>query len=352
MTTSGTVSTTVVTVQNLIDSGARRAGKLAEELTSEEIFASKQSLYYLLSNLVNYGVQYWAIQKNVIGLYPNQYEYLLPVGTNDVLNANYRYFTTNTAGAYSSSGVTANAFDGQYINICQLSTNTGYIGINNGSGSPIYMATVGILSAVTGTVNYQIQSSQDGSTWTTIVTPTTTSWVSGQWIYNDLDPSTSAPYWRILQTSGVNMGFYQVAFGSNPTEIPMFRMNRDDYVNLPNKNFLNNYPLQYWLNRTIPQPTMNLWPAPAIYSPQIVAWCTRYVQDVGALNGQIEIPQRWYLAIQNMLAHQMSMELPQVDPARIAYCEQQAEKYLHIVQEEERDKSPIYFAPNISVYTR
>jgi hypothetical protein len=46
------------------------------------------------------------------------------------------------------------------------------------------------------------------------------------------------------------------------------------------------------------------------------------------------------------------MELPQVAPDRIAYCEQQAEKYLHIAQEEERDKSPIYFAPNISVYTR
>ena len=53
MATSGTVGQTVVTVQNLIDSGARRAGKLAEELTSEQILASKQSLYYLLSNLVN-----------------------------------------------------------------------------------------------------------------------------------------------------------------------------------------------------------------------------------------------------------------------------------------------------------
>jgi len=57
MATSGTVGSTVITVQNLIDSGARRAGKLAEELTVEQMQASKQSLYYLLSNLVNRGIQ-------------------------------------------------------------------------------------------------------------------------------------------------------------------------------------------------------------------------------------------------------------------------------------------------------
>ena len=75
MSTSGTVGQTVITVQNLIDSGARRAGKLAEELTSEQILASKQSLYYLLSNLVNRGIQYWCIEKSVIGLQPDKYIY-------------------------------------------------------------------------------------------------------------------------------------------------------------------------------------------------------------------------------------------------------------------------------------
>ena len=61
MATSGTVGQTVVTVQNLIDSGARRAGKLAEELTVEQVQAAKQSLYYVLSNLANIGIQYWCI---------------------------------------------------------------------------------------------------------------------------------------------------------------------------------------------------------------------------------------------------------------------------------------------------
>ena len=352
MSTSGTVSTTVITVQQLIDHGARRAGKFAEELTDEQVASAKDSLYYLLSNLTNRGIQYWCIQKNVYGTIPDQYEYYLPLGTNDVLNANYRTVTQNTSGANSSSGNVSYAFDGKYTNICQLTTNTGYIGINNGTGSPVYMGTIGILPAITGTVNYQIQYSQNNSTWVTLLTPTTTSWTYNTWIYNDLDPSATAPYWRILQTSGANMGVFQVVFGSNATEIPMQRMNRDDYVNLPNKNFLNNYPLQYWLNRTATQPIMTLWPSPAIYSIQVVAWCSRYIQDVGSLQGSIEIPQRWYLAIQNMLAHEMALELPGVDLQRISYCEGQAEKYWNMAEQEERDKSPIMLAPNISVYTR
>jgi hypothetical protein len=352
MATSGTVGQTVVTVQNLIDSGARRAGKLAEELTSEQIIAAKQSLYYVLSNLVNIGVQYWCINKVIVGLIPDQQNYYLPVGTVDVLNANYRTLTSVTTGAYSSSGVALNAFNGVGDEICQLSNNSGYIGINNGSGNPVMITTIGILPAVSGSVTVQLQYSEDGSTWTTIESPGATTWTAGTWIYYDLQPTVTQPYWRILQTAGVNMGFYQVVFGTNPIAINMARMNRDDYSSLPNRSFTALRPLQYWFNRTIPQPNMELWPVPNSIQPQLELWLSRQIQDVGELSGEIEIPQRWYLAVQNMLAHQMAMELPQVEPGRIQYCEQQADKFWAQAEQEERDKSPIYFAPNISYYTR
>jgi len=352
MSTSGTVGQTVITVQNLIDHGARRAGKLAEELTNEQVQAAKDSLYYLLSNLANRGIHYWCIDKVVYGLNPDKYIYTLPVGTVDVLNSNYRTVTQVTSGGYSTTGNGSYAFDGQCTNICQTTNNTSSIGINNGSGNDVYIATVGILPAITGSVNIQIQSSTDGTTWVTEYAPGLVTWTSGTWIYYDIDPSASTPYWRIQQTAGSNMGVYQVVFGTAPYEIPLARLNRDDYVNLPNKNFLSNRPLQYWFDRTIPQPSMYLWPTPNTFFPQIVAWCHRQIQDVGALSGEIEIPQRWYLAIQNMLAHQMAMELPNVPTERINYCEAQAEKYWSQAEQEERDKSPIYFAPNISVYTR
>lgn len=352
MSTSGTVSQTVVSVQDLIDHGARRAGKLAEELTVEQVNAAKTSLYYLLSSLTNWGINYWAINKVVLGLIPDQTYYYLPVGTVDVLNANYRTTTNISMGAYSTSGVVANAFDGIGQSICQLTTNTGAIGINGGSGNPLYINTVGVLPAVTGSVTIEIQASPDGSTWTTIESPGAVSWVAGQWLYYDLEATETQPYWRIQQVSGIDMGVYQVQFGTMPIAIPMARMNRDDYSNLPNRQFQSLRPLQYWFNRTIPQPNMEVWPVPNSIQPQIELWLNRYIQDVGDLDGEIEIPQYMYLAIQWGLSHQMACELPQVDPGRITYCEQQYEKHLLMAQNENRDKSPIYFAPNISYYTR
>ena len=80
MSTSGTVGQTVVSVQKLIDHGARRAGKLAEELTDEQVLAAKDSLFYLLSNMANRGIQYWCIVKNVLGMKPAKQTYYLQIG--------------------------------------------------------------------------------------------------------------------------------------------------------------------------------------------------------------------------------------------------------------------------------
>ena len=349
MSTSGTVSQTTVSVQKLIDSGARRAGKLAEELTSEQVLTAKQSLYLLLSSLSNMGINYWAINKVVMGLQPNKVTYTLPVGTIDVLNANYRTLTSISTGAYSTSGTVANAFDGIGASVCQLTNNTGAIGI---VCTTTYIGTIGLLPAISGSVTVELQCSQDGSTWTTLMAPGAVTWTAGTWIYYDLNTSATAPYWRIQQTAGANMGVHQVVFGTMPIAIPMARMNRDDYSSLPNRDFTSYRPLQYWFDRTITQPSMYLWPVPNSIQPQLELWLSRYVQDVGDLSGELEVPQYMLFAIQNGLAWQMAQELPGIAVDRITYLEAQYEKHLKLAQEENRDKSPIYFAPSIGYYTR
>jgi hypothetical protein len=132
----------------------------------------------------------------------------------------------------------------------------------------------------------------------------------------------------------------------------MSRLNRDDYTNLPNKNFTANQPFQYWFNRTIPQSKIYLWPVPSDPFVQMTIWYSRQIDDVGALTNELEVPQRWYEATVMMLAHRMALELPGVPLDRVQYLENQAEKYLGLAEAEERDNSPIYFAPNISVYSR
>lgn len=148
------------------------------------------------------------------------------------------------------------------------------------------------------------------------------------------------------------MSVRELYFGNNSTEIPMARLNRDDYTNLPNKNFTANQPYQFWFDRTIPRPALYLWPVPSDPFVQMTVWYSRQIMDVGELYGELEIPQRWFLAIQSMLAHQMSLELPGVPLDRVTYLERQADKYLLQAEMEERDRGPIYLAPGIQVYTR
>jgi hypothetical protein len=46
------------------------------------------------------------------------------------------------------------------------------------------------------------------------------------------------------------------------------------------------------------------------------------------------------------------MQFPDVDMTRIGYLEQRALTARTEFEDEDRDKSPIYFQPNISYYTR
>jgi len=357
MAYSGTVGETVISVQDLIDHGARRCGKLAEELTSEQIVSARQSLYFLLSHLANQGINYWAINKKVFGLKADQYIYTMPVGCIDVLNVLYRSMN-RPSGSYTTSagGVIANVYDSNIDTVCQQTSANGNISVNYGTNNPIYAGSIGFLPYVAGggsaTWSITLEYSVDGVTWNTLNNLGSIVVTDNQWVWTDIDPGQSVMYYRIRAYNNTTLALREWFVGNNSREIQMSRLNRDDYTNLPNKNFTANQPFQFWFDRTIPQPTVYLWPTPNDPFIQMTVWYQRQIMDVGALSGELEIPQRWYEAVQMMLAHRMSMELPQVDAGRIQYLEKMADKYLFEAQQEERDKSPIYFAPNISVYTR
>lgn len=357
MAYSGTVGTTVVNVQTLIDHGARRCGKLAEELTSEQLLSARQSLFFLLSHLANIGINYWAINKKVFGLKAEQYIYDMPLGCIDVLNVLYRTMN-RPSGAYISSagGVVANVYDSDVNTYCQQSSANGNIEVDYGITNPIYAGSIGFLPYVSGggsaTWSITLEYSVDGITWNTLDDLGTIVVSDNQWVWTDIDPGQSVAFYRIRAYNNTTLALREFFVGNNSREIQMARLNRDDYTNLPNKNFTANQPYQFWFDRTIPQPKVYLWPTPSDPFIQMTVWYQRQIMDVGALTDELEVPQRWYEAVVFMLAHRMSLELPQVALDRINYLEKMADRYYSEAEAEERDKSPIYLAPNISVYTR
>jgi hypothetical protein len=271
MAYSGTVGTTVINVQTLIDHGARRCGKLAEELTSEQLLSARQSLFFLLSHLANIGINYWAINKKVFGLNADQYIYTMPLGCIDVLNVLYRQMARPN-GAYTSSagGVVANLYDNDVNTYTQQTSANGNFAINYGVTNPIYIGSIGFLPYVVGggvaTWSIALEYSTDGTTWSMLDDLGTIEVSDNVWVWTDIDPGQSVAYYRIRAYNGTTLALRELYFGNNSREIQMARLNRDDYTNLPNKNFTANQPYQFWFDRTIPQPTMYLWPTPATHS--------------------------------------------------------------------------------------
>ena len=331
MATSGTVSTTQFTTRQVIDHAFRRCRLGAQQITSEMINVANDQLYLILANLSNRGVQLWCIEKIIMPLYEGQSAVTLPLGTVDVLNTNLRTLTQVTG----TETTTATTFT---MSVAGGTTVT----------------TVGILWSAAA-VPFVVEQSADGISWTTIPTyeeTTAPTQVAGEWLWVDFDATTTNVYFRVRATSGV-LSATDVYFGNTPTEIPIARLNRDDYTALPNKYFLGR-PLQFWFDRQLDQPVMRLWPAPnaAATTQQIVLWRHRYIQDVGTMTQELDVPQRWFDAIVALLASKLAEETPEVDAQLMPILEAKAEKALAQAENEERDNSPIYWQVNLSGYTR
>lgn len=328
MAYSGTVSQTTFNTRRVIENAARRCKLPAQSLTSEHVDIANDQLFLLLSDLSNRGIQLWCIEKQIYPLYDGRGDVTMDIGTVDILNSNLRTLQQVTGINYDTSTYREVDFT-----------------------DPTAVTTVGILWS-DASVPVSLERSDDGATWTVIQSETPTA-VTGEWTWFDLDTSVAARYFRVRATTGT-LGFSRIYLGNMPNEIPLARLSRDDYTNLPNKTFQSNRPLQYWFDRQVQRPIMHLWPVPNAQAEtyQIVLWRQRYIMDVGSMTEEIEVPQRWYDAIVAMLAAKLAMEYVEVDAGLIPMLDGKAKEALYFAQQEERDNSPMMILPNIAMYTR
>jgi hypothetical protein len=328
MAYSNTVSQTVFNTRKVIENAIRRCKLPAESITAEYVDIANDQLYLLLSDLANMGAPLWCIEKQIIPLYNGVGDVVLDTKVVDILNSNLRQLQTVSGVDTTTSTTHTIAF-----------------------GGDTFVTTVGV-KWLAASVPIALERSPDNIVWETIQTENPVA-TTGEWTWFDLESSVATPYFRVRATSGT-LSFEEIYTGNMPTEIPLARMNRDDYTNLPNKYFQSNRPLQYWYDRLIPNPVMHLWPVPnsGADTSQLVIWIQRYIMDVGTMTQELEVPQRWYEAIVSMLAAKMAMEIVEVDVGMIGMLDAKAQQALYTAQAEERDNSPMTIAPNIAMYTR
>jgi hypothetical protein len=339
--TSNTTAQTIITVDQLISFAYSEAGKLAEELTPEYINRARQALWYILINLSNRGVNLWLLEYLVMGSSAQTRQYEMPRGTVDVREANYRLMTR--PGTVSDS--TGGAFSTNNIDL-------EYTIAAGGSATATYNATrflsAGFYADVRN-VTLNVEYSYDGITWVALTTVTNST--ANPWGYTQIDGSPQAIFWRFRNPSAVAVKVRAFSLASVQQDVPMARLNRNDYYSLPNKDFMSTRALQYWFDRQV-TPIINLWPVPQNAFQTFQFIIEMQPQDVGKLTNEIAIPDRWVPAVQAQLSHRVAKILPGIDPARIAMLKQDAAEMTLTAEDEDRDKSPIYFRPNISYYTR
>lgn len=358
MATSGTVSQTTYPVQDIINQAVRLCKIPTPDITAENLLTAKQDLFLLLSSLANQGAPLWCIEKVILPMEPNQIELKTPIGTVDILNGNFRSMS-RLIGAYTSSpgGIANYAFDSDYETACIQTGPDGYLSVNFGSnlnvGTTSLVTTVGIMPFGDQTYDLEFQRSDDGITWTTVLSPGETAYVDKKWVWYDIDSNLAAQYFRVRETGGGTLSIREFYVANTPLEVPLARMNRDDYTNLPNKTFSSNRSLQYWFDRQRVQPVMYLWPTPnyAASFNQIVIWRQRQIQDVTNYTQEIDVPQRWLDAVVFSLAYRLALKLPNVG-ADLSILKGEMREAMYYAQAEERDRSPVYFQANISPYTR
>lgn len=135
------------------------------------------------------------------------------------------------------------------------------------------------------------------------------------------------------------------------TDIILYRMPREDYVNLTDK-FVSGTPTQYYFDRQRDQPFVKLWPVPseAYWELRYTRW--RSLRDIGDMTSEVDIGRRFMPALIAGCAYHMALEAPGLDEMKIGRLNSDWQASLFRAAEEDRDRTPLRIEPDIWAYTR
>lgn len=367
---SGTVGQYSFSMRRVIEHAMRRAGLQPENASSEQLDVARDLIFSLTSEWINAGYPLWTREWNALGCPLGGTDVPCLAGTNDVFHIYWRIFNPYRGPATLTNGQSGTVLFGGATN-SDVTIPGPNPGIYVAFGGAQEVDTIGVLGG--GTSSYsaalQMQTSQDGNTWTTVETLPTLNFAPGQWTYFDLNPVVTAPYVQLINPQSGSWTVNQFQFGlAEGEDIEVGPLNLDDYYNLPNKMFQDDRVDSAFLDRQLNVPVVKIWPTlnpTGFYNGTIVVVCRRYIADPGALTDKVEVPQRWLEALIWRLAAKLMYEFPgfiqnmtqspfgiTAQLQRMNMVEQMAAKAESLAWAEERTRAPLRVAPNVHCYTR
>jgi hypothetical protein len=136
--------------------------------------------------------------------------------------------------------------------------------------------------------------------------------------------------------------------GSNQQDLSINRISVSTYATIPNKNNQGR-PIQIYVDRQA-TPKVSVWPTPdssATYT--LVYWRLRRIQDAGrAGSNTYDVPSRFIPCLVAGLAYHIATKRPEVGLDRVTFLKAAYDEQFTLAADEDRDKSSINFAPNIT----
>jgi hypothetical protein len=132
---------------------------------------------------------------------------------------------------------------------------------------------------------------------------------------------------------------------STQADLTITRISVSTYSSIPNK-LQQARPIQVWINRQQPAPTITVWPTPDnSQTYTFVYWRLRRIQDAGAGGTYTQdIPFRFLNALVSGLAYYLSMKIPGA-MERMQVLKAQYDQDWELASTEDREKAAVRFVP-------
>jgi hypothetical protein len=377
-----------------------RCGLPATSLNNERTTSVRRSMNFVLSSWSNRGINLWTVQEVVQPMPQGVTQYFDDASCVDILPASVTMrqymmgaptsvtpaFATNLGSAnVAIGGFPVTPTVGSYINVgvqvsvggliisgtyqVQSVPSSGYAVINAGKPATISISTPGgsvPVFAMTQasnvvTVTFANHGKLAGQTFT-VERPTAIG--GGQLFgpYTVQPTSLTGSTFQILASfkAGFNTNLAEnggktllssqvagIGFASNPTDLLLWAISRDEYMAIPNKS-QQARPTSFWIDRQV-VPVINVWPAPDNTGPFELRYRrSRQIQDADIINGlQLQAPFRFLEAYTAELAAMLATKFA---PDRAVPLTAYAGMKWQEVAGEDRERVSTYIVPDFAAY--
>ena len=133
--------------------------------------------------------------------------------------------------------------------------------------------------------------------------------------------------------------------GSTQQDLTINRISVSTYASIPNKTTTGR-PIQFWIERLVDAPKINVWPVPDSNDYTFKYWRMRRIEDAGAGVQTADMPFRFLPCLVAGLAYHIAMKVPEL-AQRVQMLKAAYEEEFDRAASEDRVKTNARFVPRI-----